>query len=107
MDEKRTEADFNFAKSLYLKLEKYKDQTSPTNDKESGILQLDSVYRHTTHNNFYIPRDYCRMKNPDDGEWFDGVIYEALDDDGVNELYCRSLKSFQDNFEFAFSKEMI
>lgn len=52
------------------------------------------VYPKTGHK--YMPLYRCKLKCPVNGEWFNALIYQGLDDGG--KLYVRERKDFLDKF---------
>ena len=52
------------------------------------------VYPKTGHK--YMPLYRCKLKWHVNGEWFDAIIYQGLDDGG--KLYVRERKDFLDKF---------
>lgn len=52
------------------------------------------IYPKTGHK--YMPLYRCKLKCPINGEWFDALIYQGLDDGG--KLYVRERKDFLDKF---------
>lgn len=48
------------------------------------------------HNDTYVVMDYIRMKSPESGEWYDGVLYMSTT---KGEYFCREKNDFIEKFK--------
>lgn len=48
------------------------------------------------HDDTYVFTGYVRMKSPESGEWYDGVLYMSTT---TGEVFCRERTDFIDKFK--------
>lgn len=59
-------------------------------------LVVNRQYIHKTTGNIYEINSFVRSKNPDNGDWYDAILYTRIET-GYN--YVRSVENFMENFE--------
>lgn len=53
------------------------------------------VYIYPKNGRLYIPLYRCKMKNPINGEWYDAIVYQGVEDE---QYYCREKDDFSGKF---------
>lgn len=48
------------------------------------------------HDDTYTIEGYVRMKSPETGEWYDGVLYKSTT---KGEVFCRERHDFEEKFK--------
>lgn len=67
-------------------------------------LVVNRQYIHKETGNVYEINAFVRSKNPDNGSWYDAILYTNIKTDYS---YVRSIESFMENFEDYNDKEII